>query len=157
VPSHALSRLLRQHVALANFPLHDVIEVRVALERLSARLAATHASADDLAAMRDLLDTMDDPGIDRAHFNDCDTAFHVTVAAAAGNVLARDFTAAIRESMRLPILDRFRTLDSWGTVAPALRRDHEAIYAAVARGDGTAAAALAEEHIRSAWHLLNPV
>lgn len=154
VPSHALSRLLRQHVALANFPLHDVIEVRVALERLSARLAATHASADDLAAMRDLLDTMDDPGIDRAHFNDCDTAFHVTVAAAAGNVLARDFTAAIRESMRLPILHRFRTLDSWGTVAPALRRDHEAIYAAVARGDGTAAAALTEQHIRSAWHTL---
>lgn len=154
VPSQALSRLLRQHVALANFPLHDVIEVRVALERLSARLAATHASADDLVAMRDLLDVMGDPGIDRAHFNDCDTAFHVALASAAGNVLARDFTAAIRESMRLPILDRFRTLESWDVVAPVLRRDHEAIYAAVARGDGHAAADLTEEHIRSAWHTL---
>ena len=56
--------------------------------------------------------------------------------------------------------------DRTGTIASPLtmlqrsgsvRRDHEAIYAAVARGDGTAAAALAEEHIRSAWHLLNPV
>jgi GntR family transcriptional repressor for pyruvate dehydrogenase complex len=156
VPSDALSRLLRQHVALANFPLDDVIEVRIALERLSVRLAATHASADDLVGVRALLDAMDDPDIDREHFNDCDTAFHVALAAAAGNSLARDLTAAIRESMRLPLLDRFHALDSWDVVAPVLRRDHERIYAAVARGDGTGAAALAEEHIRSAWHLLNP-
>lgn len=155
MPSDALSRLLRHHVALANFPLPDVVEVRVALERLSARLAATHATPEGLAAMRDLLDTMDDPGIDRARFNDCDTAFHVAVAAAAGNVLARDFTAAIRESMRLPILDRFRSLTSWDVVVAVLRHDHEAIYAAVARGDGHAAAELTEEHIRTAWHTLD--
>jgi GntR family transcriptional repressor for pyruvate dehydrogenase complex len=155
VPSDALSRLLQQHVALANFPLDHVIEVRVTLERLSVRLAATHASADDLAGIRALLDTMNDPDIDRVRFNDGDTAFHVALAAAAGNLLARDLTAAIRESMRLPILDRLRALDSWEAVCPILRRDHEGIYAAVARGDGAAAAALAEEHIRSAWHLLN--
>lgn len=155
VPSGALSRLLRQHVALANFPLHDVIEVRIALERLSARLASSHATPDDLVMMRGLLDTMNDPGIDRAAFNDCDTAFHVALAAAAGNLLARDLTAAIRESMRLPILDRFRTLDSWDVVAPVLRRDHEAIYAAVARGDGAEAATLTEQHIRTAWHTLS--
>lgn len=155
VPSDALSRLLQQHVALANFPLDDVIEVRVTLERLSVRLAASHASTEDLAGLRALLDTMDDPDIDRVRFNDCDTAFHVALAAAAGNLLARDLTAAIRESMRLPILDRLRALDSWEAVCPILRRDHEGIYAAVARGDGAAAAALAEEHIRSAWHLLS--
>ena len=155
VPSDALSRLLQQHVALANFPLDDVIEVRVTLERLSVRLAASHASTDDLAGLRALLDTMDDPDIDRVRFNDCDTAFHVALAAAAGNLLARDLTAAIRESMRLPILDRLRALDSWEAVCPILRRDHEGIYAAVARGDGAAAAALAEEHIRSAWDLLS--
>jgi GntR family transcriptional repressor for pyruvate dehydrogenase complex len=157
VPSDALSRLLRQHVALANFPLDDVIEVRIALERLSVRLAATHATADDLAGMRALLDAMADPDIDRVQFNDRDTEFHVALASAVGNSLARDLTAAIRESMRRPILDRFHALESWAVVAPLLCRDHEGIYAAVARGDGTAAAALAEEHIRSAWHLLNPV
>jgi GntR family transcriptional repressor for pyruvate dehydrogenase complex len=156
VPSHALSRLLRQHVALANFPLHDVIEVRVALERLSARLAATHASADDLAAMRDLLDVMDDPGIDRAHFNDCDTAFHVTGRRRATYSPA---TSRPRSASRCacPSWTGSARSSLGARVAPALRRDHEAIYAAVARGDGTAAAALAEEHIRSAWHLLNPV
>lgn len=151
VPSRALSRLLRLHVALANFPLPHVIEVRITLEGLSVRLASSHATADDLAHLRDLLKTMDDPDIDRVEFNECDTAFHVGLATAAGNRLATDLTAAIRESMRLPILDRFRELDSWEAVAPRLREDHHAIYAAVARGDADEAARLTEAHIRSAW------
>ena len=154
VPSGALGRLLRLHVALANFPLPDVVEVRIALEVLSVRLAAAQASPEQLATMRELLDTMADPEIDRTRFNDCDTEFHVTLAAAAGNHLARDFTAAIRESMRLPILDRFRAVGEWRVLADTLRADHEAIYAAVSEGDGETAAALAEEHIRSAWQLI---
>lgn len=151
VPSGALGRLLRLHVALAHFPLPDVVEVRVALERLSARLAASHASPDDLAAMRALLDEMADPDIPREHFNDLDTAFHVAVAAAAGNRLARDLTSAIRESLRLPILDRIRGVDVWQDLAPVLRADHEAIHAALTRGDADDAAELTERHIRSAW------
>lgn len=154
VPSGALGRLLRLHVALANFPLPDVVEVRIALEVLSVRLAAQHATPEHLTAMRELLDTMADPQIEREHFNDCDTRLHVMLASAAGNHLARDFTAAIRESMRLPILDRFRTVGEWTEVADKLREDHEAIYAAVAAGDGDGAAALTEAHIRSAWQLI---
>lgn len=155
VPSAALSRLLRLHVSLANFPVADVIEVRVALERLSVGLAADNATADDLLLMRDLLDEMADPDLPREEFNDLDTAFHVAVAAAAGNLLARDLTGAIRESMRLPILDRFRGLEAWEALAPVLRRDHEAIYAAVVSGEPGPAKDLMEGHIRSAWRSLN--
>lgn len=155
VPSAALSRLLRLHVSLANFPIADVIEVRVALERLSVGLAADNATADDLLLMRDLLDEMAEPDLPREEFNDLDTGFHVAVAAAAGNLLARDLTGAIRESMRLPILDRFRGLEAWDELAPVLRRDHEAIYAAVVSGDPTLAKELMEGHIRSAWRSLN--
>lgn len=156
VPSGALGRLLRLHVALANFPLLDVLEVRVTLESLSVRLAAAHATQEHLATLRDLLEQMADPQIDRVTFNDCDTAFHVALAAAAGNHLARDFTAAIRESMRLPILDAFRMVGTWEDVVDKLRADHEAIYEAVAARDGNAAAAITEEHIRSAWRLITP-
>lgn len=156
VPSGALGRLLRLHVALANFPLPDVLEVRVALECLSVRLAARHVRPDELAGLRDLLEQMEDARIDRVRFNDCDTAFHVALAAAAGNHLARDFTAAIRESMRLPILDAFRAVGTWSDVADKLRADHRAIYEAVADGDPERAAAVTEEHIRSAWRLIAP-
>lgn len=154
VPSGALGRLLRLHVALANFPLPDVLEVRVALETLSVRLAATHASPQDLAEMERLLEAMEDPQVDRERFNDCDTAFHVLLARAAGNHLARDFTAAIRESMRLPILDAFRTVGTWDEVADALRADHRTIFEAVRAGDPDRAADATERHIRSAWRLI---
>lgn len=154
VPSGALSRVLRLHVALANFPVDDVIQVRIALERLSVGLAAQNATAEQLATLRDLLEAMDDSDLPREEFNDLDTAFHVAVAAAAGNRLARDLTSAIRESMRLPILDRFRRLDSWSGLVPTLRRDHEEIYAAVASGEADVAQQVMERHIRSAWRSL---
>lgn len=154
VPSGALSRVLRLHVALANFPVDDVIQVRIALECLSVGLAAQNATAEQLATLRDLLEAMDDSDLPREEFNDLDTAFHVAVAAAAGNLLARDLTSAIRESMRLPILDRFRRLDSWSGLVPKLRRDHEEIYAAVASGEANVAQQVMERHIRSAWRSL---
>lgn len=151
VPSGALGRLLRLHVALAHFPLADVVEVRVSLECLSARLAAANATPQLLEEMVRLLERMEDPQIDRVAFNDYDTQFHVALAAAAGNHLARDFTAAIRESMRLPILDAFRMVGEWESVADKLRADHRALYEAIAAGDADRAATLTEEHIRSAW------
>lgn len=155
VPSRALTQLLQLHVALANFPLTDVIEVRIALERLSVRLVSTHGTAEGLEPVRSLLEVMAEPTIDRQSFNDADTAFHVALAAAGGNRVATDLTVAIRESMRLPILDRFRTLDEWDVVVERLRADHEAIYEAVLRRDAEAAEALMEEHIRTAWSSLD--
>jgi GntR family transcriptional repressor for pyruvate dehydrogenase complex len=151
VPARALMRLLRLHVALANFPLPDVIEARIALERLSARLAATQARASDLTAMREALAVMVEDGVDKARYNDADTAFHVAMAEAAGNRLAADMTVAIRESMRLPLLDAFRHVGEWGTLVDKLNVDHGAIYAAIERGDADTAEQVVETHIRSAW------
>lgn len=156
VPTQALTRLLRLHVALANFPLTDVVEVRVALERLSARLAARNGMGDQLEPARRALEAMEEPDVDRRTFNDADTAFHVALATAAGNRLATDLTVAIRESMRLPILDRFRQLDDWDVVVARLRKDHAAIFSAICRRDADAAEDLVDSHIRSAWALLEP-
>jgi hypothetical protein len=75
--SDALSRLLRLHVALANFPLDDVIEVRDRPRAPQRPTRRAERDAEQLATMRDLLDVMDDPDIDREEFNDLDTAFHV--------------------------------------------------------------------------------
>lgn len=155
VPSRALTDLLQLHVALTNFPLADVIEVRVALERLSVRLVAGLDPDEHLSDVRAALDAMAEPTLDRQGFNDADTAFHVALATAGGNRLAADLTTAIRESLRLPILDRFRSLEEWDEVVRRLRSDHEAIYAAVARHDAEEAERLMEQHIRSAWSSLD--
>jgi len=156
VPARALMRLLRLHVALANFDIDDVIEARIALERLSIRLAARNARAADLAEMRRAIAVMEDPGVDKSRFNDGDTALHVAIAEAAGNRLAADLTVAIRESMRLPLLDAFRYVADWDDLVEDLRADHQALYAAIEAGDADTAERLVETHIRSAWTRLRP-
>lgn len=154
VPGRALLRLLRLHVALANFGVDDLLDARIALERLSVRLACEHATADDLAAIEAQIDLMDANRADKAAFNDADTAFHVAIAEAGGNKLVADLTVAIRESVRLPLLDSFRVVIDWEQITERLQRDHRAIYAAIADRDPDAGEQAVEEHIRSAWRSL---
>lgn len=153
--SGALTRLLRLHVALAHFPLEEVVEVRTTLEVLSARLAATRATPEDLARLRTHLEHMRSAA-DREAFNDSDTAFHVTLARAAGNRLAADTTEAIREALRRPLMELFTALDeeAYRALVQDLHREHAAIYDAVATHDPAAAEVLVEAHVRTAWRRL---
>lgn len=150
MPTAALTRFLRLHVALANFPVDDVVAARVMLERSSAALAAQRADADALAVVRRSLEAMDADGLAREAFNEHDTVFHVAIAEAGGNRLVADMTTAIRDSLRLPILDAIRRLPDWGATCGRLRTQHHAIYDAIAAGEAARAADLAEQHIREA-------
>jgi GntR family transcriptional regulator, transcriptional repressor for pyruvate dehydrogenase complex len=147
-PSIGLTRMLRLHVALANFPLTDVVEARTTLERASARLAATHATPEQLANIRQPLDQMDDPQLTREEFNELDTAYHVAIAEAAGNRLVSDMTIAMRNAMRHTLLEIFANLVDWPATAARLRREHRSVYEALSAGNPTAAADAVEAHIR---------
>lgn len=146
--SEALARLLRLHVALANFPIADVVETRVMLERWSIQLAARQADAQDLLRIQDLLDAMDDPEVSREEFNNLDTAFHVAIAEAGGNRLVRDITTAIRESLRSSLLSTFTGMPEWDDVADGLRAEHRQVYELLAARQAGAAADAVEGHIR---------
>jgi GntR family transcriptional regulator, transcriptional repressor for pyruvate dehydrogenase complex len=153
VPSDALARLLRLHVALGSFPLQDVVDTRVALERSSVLLASRNARPQDLARMEEALLAMDDPEIDRETFNRLDTDFHVALADAGGNRLMSDVTGAIRESVRMPILAAMTAMPEtgkrgWPRMLEGLRADHHAIFTAVEAGEGEKAADRLEAHIR---------
>ncbi len=154
LPSEALTRFLRLHVALANFPMNDVVDARVMLERGSVRLASRHLDPGARVHIEDLLTRMEEPKIDRETFNDLDSDFHVALAEAGGNRLAADMTTAIRASMRLPILQAAQLHDDWSTIRERLCEGHRAIADAVAAGDGDAAATCVEEHIRYAYDAL---
>jgi DNA-binding FadR family transcriptional regulator len=153
VPRDALARLLRLHVALGSFPLEDVVETRVALERSSVVLACRNAQPEDLARMRAALLAMDEQDVDRETFNQVDTDFHVALADAGGNRLMSDVTRAIRESVRMPILTSLSAMpetgkNGWDRIRDGLRADHHAIFTAVEAGQGEQAADLLEAHIR---------
>ncbi|MPY84776.1 MAG: FCD domain-containing protein [Actinophytocola sp.] len=152
LPSEALTRLLRFHVALANFPRQHVVEARVMLERESVRNAAERATPTDLKAMRELMSAMDDPDRDRERFNELDTEFHVAIAEAGGNRLVADMTIAVRESMQRPLLHASHALgEAWASIADGLRQDHRSIYEALEAGDGVTAQQRMETHILGFW------
>ncbi|MDN6258241.1 MAG: FCD domain-containing protein [Corynebacterium sp.] len=146
MPSEALSRFLRLHVALSNFGLEEVVQ--------TARLSAAEQDEDALAGMRAAVAEMDRPGVSREEFNDADTRFHVALAHGAGNRLFADMTQAIRESLRAPILRGFRGQGDWETVAGTLRTQHKGILAAVEAGDVDGAGELVAEHISTAYRTL---
>jgi GntR family transcriptional regulator, transcriptional repressor for pyruvate dehydrogenase complex len=153
VPSDALTRLLRLHVSLGSFPLADVIETRVALERSSVVLACHNARPPDLARMQAALLAMDEEEVDRETFNQSDTEFHLALADAGGNRLMSDLTRAIRESVRMPILASLSAMpetgkNSWPRIRDGLRADHHTIFTAVEAGQAEQAADRLEAHIR---------
>jgi GntR family transcriptional repressor for pyruvate dehydrogenase complex len=152
MPSAGLTQLLRLHIALANFPVNDVVEARAALERSSARLAADQATEADLARMAECLAHMDAPEISREEFNDHDTRFHVAIAEAGGNRLVTDLTVAVRNAVRHTLLASFHRLEDWEDERDRLRAEHHAIHAAIAAGDAESAGDLVEAHIRRFHH-----
>jgi GntR family transcriptional repressor for pyruvate dehydrogenase complex len=145
----ALNRLLRLQVALTNFPVQQVVEARVMLERWSVRLAAASAGPADLVTLRALMAEMADPATDRSRFNDLDTQFHVTVAEAGGNRLVADLTAAVRESLRYPLLAAFEDIREWSAISAELSAEHQRLYDQLAAGRGEEAADTVETHIRN--------
>lgn len=154
MPSAALTRFLRLHVALANFPMTDIIDARVMLERNSATLAAGHVDTATLASIQAPLAAMDVADLAREPFNDADTDFHVAIAEASRNRLVADMTVAIRASLRGPILRAMREVADWTSLRGTLQQQHHAIYEAIAAGDGERAADLTERHIRAAFDAL---
>lgn len=146
-PGAALTRLIRLHVLVASVGSQDVIRARIALERESARLAALHADGGDHAAIAEHLAVMDDPGIGVEEFTDRDTAFHVAIARASGNPLVAELTTALRNAMRVHLLDRLNGEPDFRAVTARLCGEHHGIHRALLDGDGARAADLIEAHI----------
>lgn len=155
MPSEALTRLLRMHLGLSNFRVEDVIEVRIALERVSVALVAQDPTEERLAAIRVPLERMDNDDAPLAEFNDADTEFHTTIAQVANNRLVADLTTAIRSSLRSVILEAFRREDESSTLRQTLQQQHHQIFDAIANKNVDGAANLTEEHIRYAYGALS--
>jgi GntR family transcriptional repressor for pyruvate dehydrogenase complex len=148
-PSEAMTRLLRVHLALANFSLEDVVSSRVLLEAAAARGATRHASPSDLARLAQVLRAMDpdDDALEPHLFAGLDTDFHVAIAKASGNRLIAVLMHSLRDALQRQMADAFDRLTDWRETAAELHVEHRAIHAAIASRDGDAAAAAIETHI----------
>jgi len=125
-----------------------VLELRISLETESAGLAALRRSDADLAAMREALDAFERnlpvAGDTVTH----DFRFHLAIAQATGN----PYFADIMSHLGATIIPRtrvnaIRNQDPRGEYLSRVNREHEDIYAAIARRDPDSARAAMRVHL----------
>lgn len=97
-PHQALTRLLRLHIALENFPLDDITEARIVLESLAVASAAERADEDAHARIGRAMQALDSLN-DADGFARASEDFHRAIAQASGNRLVGDMAAAIDSSV----------------------------------------------------------
>lgn len=126
----------------------DVFELRESLDALAARRATARmapAVVDDLDRIVEESRRVGEEGADAARMAALDVRFHALLRDQAGS---EPLTLAL---VRLEALGHLISADMWNrpeNSASAIS-EHEAIAAAVRRGDAEAAGALAAAHVRS--------
>ncbi|MFB9745525.1 FadR/GntR family transcriptional regulator [Pseudonocardia sulfidoxydans] len=145
-----LSGLLRLYASLLQLPLIDLLDVREALEMLSARRASEQCSAEDIFRLRGIIQSMRDSRSPEG-FLTLDTEFHVVLARASGNSVAPLIMSALRDAIARQMLAAFQALEesgNWRAERALLIREHAHLLDAVESRDPDAAAGAFQQHIR---------
>jgi len=134
--------------------MHEIYEVRVALEDLVVRRAAGHGAGVDLAGLRELRDEWAElrqswPQLEAQfelpEFVHADEGFHEALARLAGNATAGRHLRDVNERIRLLRIHDFTTSDRIETTIA----EHLAIAQAVVAGEVEPAAARMREHVQA--------
>lgn len=142
-------RGLENVLRLGGVPLEDLVDLRVlvegaALERAAARGPEPHALDEARAALA----VMAAADVDIEAFHRADVAFHIALAAAAGNAAYHLVLGVLRDAIAGHLDAALRGLSAPRRVMRQLAAEHTEIMAAVERGDGTDASRLVAAHIR---------
>jgi DNA-binding FadR family transcriptional regulator len=127
--------------------IHDLLEIRKALEPFAAELAAKRAGENDVAAMEEALEEMQ-PAVDSPDVTaliQADLAFHHALCAAAGNAALSEFADALGEQL---VRERGTIWNLPGRPARSLV-EHRAIFEAVRAGDKRRARKAVLDHLDS--------
>jgi GntR family transcriptional repressor for pyruvate dehydrogenase complex len=120
-----------------------LVEVREILEPEIAALAAFRATDQDLAAMKDAVEVMDQAGQDSDAFIEADLDFHLALAEAAGNPIVLSLIDSIVGLLREQRLRIFRIRGG----PERGQHHHKRILDAVKRRDTQGARAAMQAHL----------
>lgn len=144
-----LSGLLRLYASLLQMPLLDLLDVREAIEMLTARRAAERASPEDIERLTGIIDSMHSSRTPEG-FLTLDTEFHVTMARTSGNSVAPLLMGALRDAIAHQMLGAFKALEEsgdWDSERAWLIREHAELLKTVASKDPDAAAHAFGRHV----------
>lgn len=120
--------------------LRDLIELRQVMEPAAARLAAGRASMADLQRIRRAHEAMRANVDDLSGYETSDVEFHMAVFAASHNALLGRFAHIVADFLQLSFRIQQRALNDADNRVEDDVAQHKAIYDAINRGDGNAAA-----------------
>ncbi len=144
--SALLPKVIQWSMLLGEKPTRDVIQARAYIEVAVARVAATERTDEDVAILRDHLETMFGAVTDKTTFREADVAFHLALAAASSNVVFVDLLNSMHA-----LLDVWseRTLEASRDLVPYYH-EHLAVFKAVEAQDPDAASQAMDEHMHRA-------
>jgi GntR family transcriptional regulator, transcriptional repressor for pyruvate dehydrogenase complex len=118
--------------------LHEIYDVREALELQAARLAAERRSEDDVAALRELLVARASAVAARnaRAFADADVGFHLRIVLATQNVMLIELYKVLCDSLYQSLLVHKQESEFTGVDTGP---EHETLLAAIAERDAEAA------------------
>ena len=136
--------------AIGESDLVHIFELRAIVEAGMAELAATRRSEADLAAIRRAWDDMQQALAEGRDGAGADDAFHAAIARAAQNPYLAQFAAFLAQHFSATRAVTWKPGAVQAGSAAAAQAEHARLLAAIAAGEGEAAARAARDHIRQA-------
>ncbi|QOC91848.1 FadR/GntR family transcriptional regulator [Micromonospora craniellae] len=152
VDPHTFGRTMALFMQMGRTRFGELVEARVIMEPLMARLAAERR---DAGRLRELAESMREHRSleerDEASYLAVMQRFHGVVAGLSGNGVLDLFGRALKEIYTERVVAAERRPERWEEV----RREHEAVAAAIVAGDGVEAERLMRAHmVALAGHLV---
>ena len=147
--SKNMEETIEDALQIGQISLPEIAEYRRASEGAAAVWAAERGTEEDLAALRQCLDSMEAVVGDVEAFMELDSRFHDMIARAAKNRVSRIMNATISKLNRAFIKDSYDTLSADERVRNNRRINemHENIYQAIAAHQPELARQAMDEHM----------
>jgi DNA-binding FadR family transcriptional regulator len=127
----------------------ELVEARKAIEVHTARLAAQHATEEDIAALADRLAQLA-RAEELDEFVEADIAFHAELARTSRNSILAELVTALEEPLRASRVKSVQGARKRGVSLEGSVEAHRAVFEAVSARDAEGAAAAMERHLTDA-------
>lgn len=144
--SKFMETVLQWRMSTEQHDIEDLMEVRMALESVTAASAARNAEGQDLKKLEDLVARMEESVGDARRFAALDLEFHLGLAKASNNKLILDLVTVIRGQLERGVARVLQLPDAM----PLSVQEHREILQAVIKKDSEQACAAMQNHLQAA-------
>jgi GntR family transcriptional repressor for pyruvate dehydrogenase complex len=141
-----MRRIMEWRMITEQNDIVNLLEIRIALEAVSAANTALHRTEEDIKELRSLLSKMKIALKDPKEFAVLDLEFHIALANASGNSMLSDFVSVIRNQLARALAKVLLLPNA----VPLSFKEHISIVKAIECGDADAARKAMNIHLEAA-------